>query len=96
MRLAPLTWDRDECTLLPSEERTDTIFMLHKLCHSAPQTLACESQPPLESSFVQLILCILQPARLSQGRLYPRTTHKILSILGKAQYMACYQRTLAH
>jgi hypothetical protein len=31
----------------------------------------------------QLILCVVQPARLSQGRLYPRTTHKMPCILGK-------------
>ena len=41
----------DERTLFLSEKRTDTIVILHKPCHSAPQTLACENQPPLESSF---------------------------------------------
>ena len=40
----------------PSEERPDTILILHELCHRAPQTLACQSPPPLESLSVSLIL----------------------------------------
>jgi hypothetical protein len=47
MCLTPLTWGLDERTLLPSEERPDTILILHEPCHNAPQTLASESQPPL-------------------------------------------------
>jgi hypothetical protein len=47
MRLAPLTWGRDERTLCLSEERPDTIPILHKLCHSTPQTFVSESPPPL-------------------------------------------------
>jgi hypothetical protein len=47
MCLTPLTWGLDERTLLPSEERPDTILILHEPCHNAPQTLAYERQPPL-------------------------------------------------
>src|SRR4029453_9085747 len=47
VRLPPWTWGMDGRTLFPSEERTDTILIPHKPCHSAPQTLACESEPPL-------------------------------------------------
>jgi RsiW-degrading membrane proteinase PrsW (M82 family) len=37
-----------------------TILILHELCHRAPQTLACQSPPPLESSFVSLIVGFLE------------------------------------
>ena len=45
----------DERTLFLSEKRTDTIVILDKPCHSVPQTLACENQPPLESSFAYIL-----------------------------------------
>jgi hypothetical protein len=38
--LPPLTWSMDGRTLLPSEERTDTIPILHKTCHSAAPILS--------------------------------------------------------
>jgi hypothetical protein len=41
--LTPLTRGLDERTLLPSEERPDTILILHEPCHNTPQTLACQS-----------------------------------------------------
>src|SRR5947208_3241501 len=39
----------------------------------------------LWSSSVQYILCAVRPARSAQGRVCPRTTHKILSNVGTVQ-----------
>ena len=40
MRLPPLTWSLDGRTLLLSEERTNTIPIAHKSCHSAAPMLS--------------------------------------------------------
>ena len=49
--------------------------------------LSCDGSPPLECSFVQLILCIVRPARSAQGRVCPGTTHKMLFILGNGSLL---------
>ena len=56
MRLPPLTWSLDGRTLLPSEERTNTIPIAHKPCHSAAPMLSLPWLAPLWSPSVQAML----------------------------------------
>ena len=49
--LPPLTWSMDARTLLLSEERTDTIPILHTPCHSAAPMLSLPGLAP----FVELL-----------------------------------------
>jgi hypothetical protein len=58
-------------------------YNLH-IARTVPQRCPCESPPPLECSFVQLILCVMLPAPLRVLSVNSRTTHKILSNLGKS------------
>jgi hypothetical protein len=61
------------------QERPDTILILHELCHNAPLQEFAASVELLRT----IDLMYRAPARLSQGCLRPRRTHKLLSILGK-------------
>jgi hypothetical protein len=58
-------------------------YNLH-IARTVPQRCPCESPPPLECSFVQLILCVMLPAPLRELSVNSRTTHKILSIISTA------------
>ena len=77
-----LTCGRDSRTLFVSKERRNTILILHEPCHSAAQPLVlCVRIPSMISLRPIYLMCRATGAAVR--RACSRTTHKILSILGK-------------
>ena len=74
-------------TLFSWEEWAKTILLWHEPCHSAAPMPLLRWLTTSVGSFVQLILCIVRPARSAQGRVCPCTTHKMLFILGNGSLL---------
>ena len=84
--LAPvLTCGRDARTLFVSKERRNTILILHELhepCHSVAQPLVLRVRNPSVISLRPIYL-MCRATDAAVRRACSRTTHKILSIVGK-------------